>query len=387
MSFIGNIKSRLASFVDKFKSHLGGLQKKHYYIICGVVAAVIVLIVLLVVLSGFPAERFGDDYHYGDVAHIVFNKDGSLLASAEVNQQARVMVWDTSSRTLLKRVDGNAYDSRMIAFAEDDRVVVTAGDDETVRFWDIKTGSQRPELKVSFSTRAALSPDGRWLAYHKGTLTEVWELNFRKKDSAFEAEASSSKAMAFSLDSKLLATGDRNGVLRIYELAGKGLKVPPWQAHKTRITCVVFSGDSKVIGTASDDKTARLWDTEGEEQAVFKGHEQAVEVITIGPGARLVLTGSGDSTARLWDGGSGKELFKFENFRGGAEGKLAICADGSLAAIELTGGGIEVFETESGHSEVRFDVPVSAFAFAPAEATLYLGRPNGMLYTWKKGME
>ena len=51
--------------------------------------------------------------------------------------------------------------------------------------------------------------------------------------------------------------------------------------------------------TWSDDATARLWSSEGEEQAVLRGHEGAVLGGLELSDGRL-LTWSSDATARLW---------------------------------------------------------------------------------------
>jgi WD40 repeat protein len=381
-------RRELMNFVDNIKEKVSNLETKYYYAIGGAVVAIIILIILLVALSGFPGERFGDWTHGGEVARLVFNGSGSKLASSELSSQAKAFVWDLTSQTRLQAVNGNSRDSAMLAFAQDDKVLVTVGLDEKAWFWDIGTGTERRYTDIPLSSKSALSPDGAWLAYCKGQKTYVWNLMVSKKqEDVFDGGTFGERAVTFSPDSKILATGDSSGVLRLYEPEKKALKVPPRKSHKSAIVCVAFSPEGEFVGTASDDMTAKLWDMEGNEQVSFKGHEEAIEVVAVGPKAEMVLTGGRDRTARLWDGKSGREQFKFDTFRGKAGSQVTISADGSLAAIETAGSGIEVFETKDGTSVVKIEVRVSTFAFAPTGSTLFFGRSNGKIYTWTKGMQ
>src|SRR5262249_17995953 len=75
------------------------------------------------------------------------------------------------------------------------------------------------------------------------------------------------------------------------------------------VLSAAYSPDGKRIATASDDKTARLWDADtGKELLVLRGHQDKVEAASFSPGGRLVVTNSRDRTARLWDAATGKQV-------------------------------------------------------------------------------
>ena len=59
------------------------------------------------------------------------------------------------------------------------------------------------------------------------------------------------------------------------------------------------------MATASDDKTARLWDVTRRDRPVplgppLEGHQEAVNSVAIGANG-IMATGSDDTTVRLWD--------------------------------------------------------------------------------------
>jgi len=70
----------------------------------------------------------------------------------------------------------------------------------------------------------------------------------------------------------------------------------------------VWSTDGTRIITASDDATARIWNTDGSGQpVVLRGHEQGLRFAAFSPDGQLIITTSKDGTARIWNAdGSGQ---------------------------------------------------------------------------------
>ena len=121
-----------------------------------------------------------------------------------------------------------------------------------------------------------------------------------------------------------------NGVAKLWSMP-KVQKVSTLKGHTERLTDVTFSPTDNLLATASADRTARLWNTEGSHMKTFEGHLDRLARICFHPSGKYLGTASFDKTWRLWDVETGAELLLQEGHSRGVYG-IDFHQDGSLAA-------------------------------------------------------
>ena len=183
----------------------------------------------------------------------------------------------------------------------DDRHVVTAGWDMTVRLWDLDARDSRVLLREPAKIyHANLSPDRqRIVTALENGVANVW-----------------------SLDGTLLARLDHGG-------------------H--RVNWAEFSPDGTRVLTAADDHLARLWNLVAGappgEPLPLAGHEDFVKTAVFSRDGTRVLTGSFDTSVKLWDAANGARLRSLVPHPA-AVNAAALSPDGTLAAVGCLDGSV-----------------------------------------------
>jgi len=112
--------------------------------------------------------------------------------------------------------------------------------------------------------------------------------------------------VAFSPNGQMLATGDRNGGLCIWD-PDNGQELFTLGGHKSAVTGLSWRGDSKLLASASEDGTVKLWETkEGKQTRSWAAHGGGTLSIAYAHEGGLVSCGR-DNVVTLWSGNGGKE--------------------------------------------------------------------------------
>ncbi len=137
--------------------------------------------------------------------------------------------------------------------------------------------------------------------FTNATLRRVNFAEANLANSDFTKIFSSVRSVIFSPDGKLLATGDTDGIVRLWE-ASSFREILTCKGHTNVVESVAFSPDGKILVSGSYDKTIKLWDVKtGECLKVFQGHTESVMSVTFNPDGNILASGSFDRTIRLWD--------------------------------------------------------------------------------------
>nr|WP_281720304.1 hypothetical protein [Nitrosomonas nitrosa] len=154
---------------------------------------------------------------------VAFSQDGSLLAAA--GHGPEVYVWKTEKEgPPIHVLNGQAGTINMVAFGRDSSVLLSAGDDGMIRFYDLKQEMEVRTIKTQGPILNALvSPDLRYIAVTSLPNEEATLFDFETGGEVRRlpnAPGTFVWALAFSPDNRILATGLRGekSQIRLFRL-------------------------------------------------------------------------------------------------------------------------------------------------------------------------
>jgi WD40 repeat protein len=298
-------------------------------------------------------------------AGLAWSPDGSQLAIISTN--STVQLWDTTQLKRITTLQHNQEGIVSVAWSPNGVYLAATSHDGAVWLWDIQTGEVLDNLVDYAESASGLTwrPDSRQLAIagcavgrmeeHKCLEEEIliWEVlqdsepismdGLECEDSSFDCGVES---IAWSPDSKYLATGLRDGTVHLWnpattertavlktdsslifsiawspdgeQLASLGLdnKVRIWgvdteSIKETRVVHIdsvsdhtvglAWSPNGKWLAFIDQERTIRLWNIDTGQDISLTGHTDYVKALAWSADSQQLASASVDGVVRLWD--------------------------------------------------------------------------------------
>jgi WD40 repeat protein len=267
-------------------------------------------------------ERVGDALALANhfVIDVAFSPDGRLLAVVSHHDandlRGSVEVFDVETRTRQQGLLGGPTDNPgTVAFDRTGRLLIIGsglrppdGSGVHVQVRDVETGRQVGETIDDGDGPAALSPDGELIA---GSDAEGGLGVWRRDDGAEVASVALGaypqlRDVAFSPDGDLLAASystDEGYAVAVLRTSDYEQVEAPLVLDGIEPLALAFRADGEVLAIGDAEGDVWIYDmTTGEPIGQpMKGHTNTVTSVAFSPDGDQLLTGAADDTARVWN--------------------------------------------------------------------------------------
>jgi hypothetical protein len=195
-------------------------------------------------------------------------------------------------------------------------------------------------------------------------------------------------SVAFSPDGTLVAAGNEDNTLRLWDVKTGRISGPALAGHTANVYSVAFSPDGKRIVSGSDDKTLRLWDARTGKPigAPFTGHTDGVYSVAYSPDGKRIVSASNDLTLRLWDADTGKPIGEPLTGHTASINCITFSPDGAWIVSGSNGNNLRLWDASTGKQIGQKFIghmdSVNSVAFSPDSSRIVSGSSDYSLILW-----
>ncbi|KAJ7445073.1 WD40-repeat-containing domain protein [Mycena latifolia] len=284
--------------------------------------------------------------HDGSVNAIRLTSDDRLLVSA--SQDSTLRVWNTITRNVMI-LPGHSRPVTSLLLL-DDAEAISSSDDGSVRLWNIISGNLiKIVLQISSPIDCfAILPKNVQLAVGSNNQVHILDLACRENDKLFDGHGGHINALSYLPHGHHILSASDDRTLRTWDL-----RLPFTEdyaeRHSDTVNSFSFSHDGHLLVSASDDGTARVWDTNtGQCTGIYEQTHQVSSAKFSWDGA-IVVTETYNHSIRGWELATGNQVVALQG-NSSPQWSVAASADGLHAASGSQAGQIQIYDAASGHT-------------------------------------
>ena len=259
--------------------------------------------------------------HPAAAVFVAFSPDNRFLLTATSSQDAAVYLREIKTGKLIRSFRGIIDGFSATAFSPDGKYLVTPYVDGIPRIWETETGAEVAMLSGHSAEiwTVAFSPDGKRIA--TGGLDRTVHLfeaptgkPIGKPLTGFTGTVVS---LAFSGDGKQLIIGSQGSPVILFDSVSQTL-IRQFEAESINSDIVRFSPDSRLVVTGNADGLTRLWNAASGKKIAQYARSAGGSAFAFAATKPFLLVGGTDGTVQIAETSSGKVVARLVSFEDAA---------------------------------------------------------------------
>lgn len=239
-----------------------------------------------------------------EVNQAIFSPDESSVLLASYN---KALIYDALTGKLVNKLEGYSRRVFNAKITPEGKNFVSVLDDNSITVREVSSGKLLHQLHQKGPiTFANLSDDGKYLLSSASNINKViiWDLATGKRFRELAGHNKKVNSANFSPDGNFIVTASNDRTAILWDTAGN--IIHQIAEYSDDVEYAGFSPNGKYILTVSKD-TATLWDTSGALVQKLENHERRINYAGFSTKGNFIVTASDDNRAAIWDS-SGKML-------------------------------------------------------------------------------